>query len=114
MSANSSSGMMSGDKSPKRTESDSSAGGPHPKQHQQQQLLFMMLIQQYQQIAQTGLGQLENASTGALEVDLSSARFAIDTLSMLKEFTKGNVTKEMSEYVDAILSPLRADLEAIE
>lgn len=114
MSANSSSKDISGPQSPDKAHLESLSVGTDTKQNQQQQLLLMMLIQQYQQIAQTGLGKLENPSSGELEVDLSSARFAIDTLSMLKEFTKGNISQEMSEYIEAVLAPLSSDLEAIE
>ncbi len=113
MAANLTSGTSSDHQVSEHPKSEQKSGSRDPKQHQQQQLLFMMLIQQYQQIAQAGLGQVEHPTTGELEVDLSSARFAIDTLGMLKEFTRGNITKEMSEYIEAILSPLQKELEAI-
>ena len=103
---------MSGKVPPQTHSSDSSHDGDK-KQHQQDQLLLMMLIQQYQQIAQVGLGKIENPATGELEVDLSSARFAIDTLSMLQTFTKGNITKELTEYLEAILDPLKKEAEEL-
>jgi hypothetical protein len=76
-------------------------------QDQQQQVLFMMLIQQHQQIAMMGLGELENPATGAKERDLSSAKYAIDTLIMLERFTKGNITSDLSAYLSSILTDLR-------
>lgn len=74
---------------------------------QQQQILFVMLIQQHEQIAQMGLGQIENPQTGKKERDLKSAKFAIDTIVMLETFTKGNLPKEISGYVTETLNKLR-------
>lgn len=76
-------------------------------QEQQDQLLFMMLIQQHQQIAKMGLGQEKNPSTGEVEKDLKSAKFSIDTLHVLQKFTKGNLTQELSEYLDKTVKELR-------
>lgn len=74
---------------------------------QRQQLLFMMLIQQHQQIAMMGLGKTKNPSTDKVERDLKSAKFAIDTLLMLQEYTKGNLPKELSNYLEQTLNTLR-------
>jgi len=74
---------------------------------QQQQLLFVMLIQQHQQIAMMGMGKIQNPQTEKTERDLSSAKFAIDTLNMLQKFTKGNLPKEVSEYLEQTLTNLR-------
>lgn len=74
---------------------------------QQNQLLFMMLIQQHQQIAMMGMGKLKNPNTDKVERDLKSAKFAIDTLLMLQKFTKGNLPKELNQYLDQTLNNLR-------
>ena len=74
---------------------------------QQQQILFVMLIQQHEQIAQMGLGHIENPQTGKKERDLKSAKFAIDTIVMLEKYTKGNLPKEISGYVTETLNKLR-------
>lgn len=74
---------------------------------QRQQLLFMMLIQQHQQIAMMGLGKIKNPSTDKVERDLKSAKFAIDTLLMLQEYTKGNLPNELSNYLEQTLNTLR-------
>ncbi|MEX2574896.1 MAG: DUF1844 domain-containing protein [Balneolaceae bacterium] len=74
---------------------------------QQEQLLFMMLIQQHQQIAMMGLGKIKNPSTDKIERDLSSAKFAIDTLNMLQKFTSGNLPKELENYITQTLTTLR-------
>ena len=76
-------------------------------EEQQEQLLFMMLIQQHQQIAMMGLGKLQNPATQEMEKDLSSAKYAIDTLGMLKKYTKGNLSDEASGYLEQTLTTLR-------
>lgn len=74
---------------------------------QQDQLLFMMLIQQHQQIAMMGMGKLQNPATGEMEKDLSSAKFAIDTLNMIENYTKGNLPGEAENYLQSTLTNLR-------
>lgn len=76
-------------------------------EEQQEQLLFMMLIQQHQQIAMMGLGKLQNPATQQMEKDLSSAKYAIDTLAMLKKYTSGNLSDEASGYLEQTLTTLR-------
>lgn len=74
---------------------------------QQQQLLFMMLLQQHEQIAMMGMGKIKNPVTDKVERDLNSAKYAIDTLVMLENFTKGNLSKELEGYLRQILTNLR-------
>lgn len=81
--------------------------GDNLDEEQQEQLLFMMLIQQHQQIAMMGMGKLQNPATQEMEKDLSSAKYAIDTLGMLKKYTKGNLSGEASGYLEQTLTNLR-------
>lgn len=74
---------------------------------QQHQLLFMMLIQQHEQIAMMGLGKIKNPASGNIERDLSSAKFAIDTLNMLQVYTEGNIGKDLKQFLDQTLTNLR-------
>ena len=74
---------------------------------QQQQLLFMMLVQQHEQIASMGMGKTKNPATDEIERDLKSAKYAIDTLVMLEKFTKGNLPKELSDFLNQTLTNLR-------
>lgn len=76
-------------------------------EEQQNQLLFMMLVKQNQQIARAGMGQEEHPATGKVEMDLKSARFAIDTLHMLQKYTEGNLNQELSEFLDQTLKELK-------
>lgn len=74
---------------------------------QQNQLLFMMLIQQHQQIAMVGLGKIQNPATEKTDKDLSSAKYAIDTLNMIDKYTEGNLPKEAKNYLEQTLTNLR-------
>lgn len=76
-------------------------------EEQQEKLLFMMLIQQHQQIAMMGLGKLQNPATQEMEKDLPSAKYAIDTLAMLKKYTNGNLSEEAKGYLEQTLTTLR-------
>jgi len=83
------------------------SGSQTISKEQQQQLLFMMLVQQHQQIGMMGLGKIKNPATDKVERDLSAARYAIDTLAMLQEYTKGNLQSETSDYLSHVLNSLR-------
>lgn len=74
---------------------------------QQDQVLFMMLVQQHQQIAMMGLGEMENPTTGKQEKDIKAVKYAVDTLTMLEKYTAGNLTDEMSAYLSDTLKQLR-------
>jgi len=50
---------------------------------------------------------LENPITKKIEKNLEQARFLIDTLAILKEKTKGNLTKEEEALLDDALFNLR-------
>lgn len=81
--------------------------GENLSEDQQNQLLFMMLVQQHQQIAMMGMGKVENPKTGETERELKSAKFAIDTLLMLEEYTEGNLPKKLKNYLTETLNNLR-------
>ena len=57
--------------------------------------------------ASIALGEVPNPTTNKKEEDLSQAKFLIDTLAMLKEKTKGNLTPEESTLLENILYELR-------
>lgn len=81
--------------------------GDNLSEDEQQQLLFMMLVQQHQQIAMMGMGKIENPNTGETERELKSAKFAIDTLLMLEEYTEGNLPDKLENYLTETLNNLR-------
>jgi len=53
------------------------------------------------------LGDAENPITKKKELNTAHAKFIIDTLAMLKEKTKGNLSKEEDEMIESILYELR-------
>lgn len=57
--------------------------------------------------ASIALGHMANPSTGKTEKDPAQAKFIIDTLAMLQEKTKGNLSKEEADLVENLLYELR-------
>jgi hypothetical protein len=53
------------------------------------------------------LGQMPNPLTGKVELHLEQAKHFIDTLQMLQEKTKGNLTVDESQMLEQILHELR-------
>ncbi len=57
--------------------------------------------------AAISLGNMPNPATNKKEEDLNQARFIIDTLGMLKEKTKGNLSSDENTLVENLLYELR-------
>jgi len=57
--------------------------------------------------ASIALGVIPNPATNKTEKDLTQAKFLIDTLAMLKEKTKGNLTPEETNLLENLLYELR-------
>jgi len=57
--------------------------------------------------ASIALGHMPNPASQKTEEDLTQARFLIDTLGMLQEKTKGNLTSEESALLENLLYDLR-------
>jgi len=53
------------------------------------------------------LGEIKNPLTQKTEPDLLAARYAIDTLSILRDKTSGNLSADEERYFDAMLSDIR-------
>ncbi|HKB85234.1 MAG TPA: DUF1844 domain-containing protein [Ignavibacteriaceae bacterium] len=71
------------------------------------ELLFMQLVMQNQQIAMMSLGRMNNPVTNKIEVNLEYAKMAIDTLDMLKERTRGNLSQYEEQFLDETLKELK-------
>jgi|YNPBryantNP2012_1023418.scaffolds.fasta_scaffold01299_13 hypothetical protein len=52
-------------------------------------------------------GEIPDPITGERKVDLDLAKQGIDTIAMLKEKTRGNLTDEEQQMIDNILTELR-------
>jgi len=57
--------------------------------------------------ASIALGHMANPATNKTEKDPVQAKFLIDTLGMLQEKTKGNLTKDETELLENLLYELR-------
>ncbi|MDD2688810.1 MAG: DUF1844 domain-containing protein [Candidatus Omnitrophica bacterium] len=68
---------------------------------------FGFFITTFSLQASIALGQIPNPVTDKKEEDLSQAKFLIDTLAMLKDKTKGNLTADESNLLENMLYELR-------
>ncbi len=69
--------------------------------------LFLQLLYLIHHTAMQELGKVSNPINGELERNLEKAKQAIDMLEMLKEKTKGNLSKELDKTQEMMLSELR-------
>jgi hypothetical protein len=53
------------------------------------------------------LGQVPHPATGKAEVRRNQAKFVIDTVDVLRQKTKGNLTVSEEEAIDSLLHQLR-------
>jgi hypothetical protein len=80
---------------------DRTSGGPTNEQ------LFVHLVMMFQVAAMQQLGKVMNPVTNKIERDLDQAKFSIDTIAMLKEKTKGNLSPSEEEYLGKVLFELQ-------
>jgi hypothetical protein len=59
------------------------------------------------------LGVVEHPATGRRQIDLGAAKESIDMLSMLREKTKGNLTRGEERFFEDLLSDLRMQFVSI-
>ncbi len=71
------------------------------------QMLFMQLVMQNQQVAMISLGKVKNPVSDRFEKNLEYAKLSIDTLDMLSQKTKGN----LSEYEEKLLTETVSQLK---
>lgn len=73
----------------------------------QSELQFIQFVSMLSNSAMQHLGKFTNPLTGKIEKSLEAARATIDLLSMLKEKTKGNLTKREDETITSSLANLQ-------
>jgi len=71
--------------------------------------LFMQIVIQNQQMAMISLGKVKNPVSDSLKKNLEYAKLSIDTLDMLIQKTKGN----LSEYEEKLLAETVNQLKII-
>jgi len=69
--------------------------------------LFMHLVLQNQQMAMISLGQVKNPVSDRLDKNLEYAKLSIDTLNMLKQKTKGNLSEYEEKLLDETVNQLK-------
>lgn len=62
---------------------------------------------QNQQIAMMSMGRIKNPVTDKIEKNLDYAKISIDTLDMLAEKTKGNLSDYEREFLENTISELK-------
>jgi hypothetical protein len=69
--------------------------------------LFVNLVMIFQGAAMQQMGKIASPLTGKVERNLEQARFSIDTLAMLREKTRGNLSDDLARLLDSTLLNLR-------
>ena len=69
--------------------------------------LLMNLLLLFQAAAMQHMGKIKNPMTDTIERDLEQAQFAIDTLDMLANQMKGNLSPEEERLLTSILKELK-------
>ena len=68
---------------------------------------FNSLIFSLSSSALLHLGEIADPQSGQKRRDIALAKHSIDTIAMLKEKTKGNLSGEEEKFLDSILTDLR-------
>ena len=68
---------------------------------------FSLFLSSLSMQAMMALGEVPHPATNAPQEDLEQARYLIDTLGLLQEKTKGNLTKEEAQLLEGVLYELR-------
>ena len=72
-----------------------------------ERILFSEFLMGVASSAYIYLGLVERPATGHCKLDLTAAKESIDTLVMLREKTKGNLTRGEEKFFDDLLSELK-------
>jgi hypothetical protein len=69
--------------------------------------LFMNVVMMFASVCWQHLGKTPNPMTNKPELDLKSAQFVIETMIMLKDKTKGNLSAEEDRLLTNTISDLQ-------
>jgi hypothetical protein len=86
------------------------ATAPEPRQAEEADPEHTMFTEFLMGIASSAfiyLGLVEHPATGRRQVDMMAAKESIDMLAMLREKTKGNLTRGEEKFFDDLLSDLK-------
>lgn len=68
---------------------------------------FILFVSGLATQALIALGEIENPITRKKEKNLAQAKFTIDTLGLIEEKTRGNLTPEEKRYLEGVLHDLK-------
>ncbi len=71
------------------------------------QVSFEHLISTFATSGMIGLGKIPNPATNEIEKNLDQAKFSIDTLVLLEEKTKGNLTDDEERFLKNTIGTLQ-------
>jgi hypothetical protein len=71
------------------------------------EVLFTNLIMELSASAMLAMGKIANPQTGKMEMNLEMAQIMIETLAVLEEKTKGNLTEKETTVLSTTLTNLR-------
>ena len=92
---------------PKKKEPEEPAPKKEAERPPLPEVNFTSLIFSLSSTALFHLGEIADPQSGKKAQDLPLAKHSIDTISMLKEKTEGNLTEEEQKFVESILTDLR-------
>ena len=70
---------------------------------------FSSLVLTLSSSAWVGLGKIADPLSGEIKKDLKTAKFTIDTLIMLREKTRGNLSDDENKLLQALLGDLQGN-----
>src|SRR5262245_58661289 len=80
---------------------------PEPEDVEPERTMFNEFLMGIASSAFIYLGLVEHPATGRRHVDMTAAKESIDMLVMLREKTKGNLTRGEEKFFDDLLSDLK-------
>jgi hypothetical protein len=94
---------------PEKEEADKTKEAPEQKEDSfpLPEVNFSSLILSLSSSVLFHFGEIPDPQTGEKKKELTMAKPGIDTIAMLKEKTKGNLSKEESMFVENVLTDLR-------
>ena len=99
-----------GDKKPEQAKTEKAArkkAQDAPRSTPLPEVSFSSLMFSLSSSALFHLGEITDPNTGENKVDLPLAKHAIDTIAMLREKTRGNLTSDEEKFTDGVLTDLR-------
>jgi Domain of unknown function (DUF1844) len=92
---------------PKQPEQLEQLEQPEPEDAEPERTMFNEFLMGIASSAFIYLGLVEHPATGRRQVDMMAAKESIDMLVMLREKTKGNLTRGEEKFFDDLLSDLK-------